>query len=126
MKVFNAAALALMCQLCIAGCSTSAHEGVNTQGQSAPEEAAGSQQTAASVIVVFKEGTTYDEAVRAAADHGMKVTHYYKTLSERSNKPYMVLESTSLSEEEMLLQLKNDPRVETVSVNYQRKLLDQR
>lgn len=119
MPLMKKALLALLCSLSIAGCSSAAQESANVEEQNST---AASQKTAAKVIVVFKEGMTYDEAAEAAAAHGMKVSHYYKSLSERSNKPYMALESSSQSAEEMVRSLKNDPRVDSVSIDYERSI----
>lgn len=120
MNVLNRALLALLCNLSIAGCSSAVPDSANAEGQI---DSVDSQKTPAQVIVVFKEGITHDEAVEAAAGYGMKAVRYYKSLSEHSNKVHLLLQSASLSAEETVQRLKNDPRVETASIDYQRRPL---
>ena len=121
LKKFHTAVLALLSLFSLTGCSTAASEGTNAQETHTAAETVQTQESVMRVIVVFKEGVTYNEAVEAAAAYGMKVSIYYKTLSARSNKINMALESSSLQAEEMVRLLQNDPRVEALSIDYQRK-----
>ena len=120
MSVLNRVLLALLCNFSIAGCSSVAPDSANAEGQIGPVD---SQKTPARVIVVFKEGITRDEALEAAAGYGLKAALYYKGLSEHSNKVHLLLQSASLSAEGTVQLLKNDPRVESASIDCQRRPL---
>jgi hypothetical protein len=72
-------------------------------------------------IVIFKKGVSYEKAMAVIRSYGMEVKHYYKTLSKRNNKRYMLLGS-SMPEQKMLQLLKSDPHIESVSSNYRRSI----
>jgi len=72
-------------------------------------------------IVIFKKGVSYEKAIAVVGSYDMKVKHYYKTLSKRNNKHYMLLGS-SMSVQRMLQLLKSDPLIQSVSLNYRQTI----
>ena len=125
MHVTKKTVLLLLCSLSFAGCST-ASDAPQAAGNTTQTGAAGSEdsvkKTAGSVIVVFNAGITYDDASLIAQEHDFWVSHFYETLSQQNGKIYMTLDSGLMSAEKMQRQLEKDPRIESVSANYQRKL----
>lgn len=73
------------------------------------------------VIVIFKEGVSYEKAVETVQKYGIEIKHYYKSISLHTNKPTMLLKS-SLSTEKTLYLLKDEPLIESISSNYRRTI----
>ena len=74
------------------------------------------------VLVKFKKGVDRAYASRTAAVHGMLVMKEFKLLSERKGQAYALVKSDKLKAQEMVQKLENDPAVDAVSLNYERKI----
>ncbi len=72
-------------------------------------------------IVVFKKGTPVQTAKEIIEIYGMRVLKVYKGISESTHKP-MLHVSSSLASEKMILMLRKDPKVSSVSPNYIRQM----
>jgi len=74
------------------------------------------------VLVKFKQGFGLAAVKSADYGKGTSVVKDFPFLSEKKGQPYLHLRSDRLSTEELLAQFKDDPRVESVSPNYIRRL----
>jgi len=76
------------------------------------------------VLVKFKRGVSLNQVKNiTSAYSAVRIAKHFKRLSERKRQVYVLLKSDTLSTKEMVAFLKRDPRVEAVSPNYKRYIL---
>ena len=76
------------------------------------------------VLVKFKRGVSLNQVKNVTSAYSaVRIAKHFKRLSERKRQVYVLLKSDTLSTKEMVAFLKRDPRVEAVSPNYKRYIL---
>ncbi len=75
------------------------------------------------VLVKFKKVISRHTVNNVASIHGLSVAKRFKTLSKMRGQECVLLKSDTLTTKEIMALLKKDPRVETVSPNYKRRIL---
>ncbi len=75
------------------------------------------------VLVKFKRGVSLNQIKNITSLYFIRIAKHFKGLSEKKRQVYVVLKSNRLSAKEMVAILKKDPRVEAVSPNYKRCIL---
>ena len=75
------------------------------------------------VLVKFKRGVSLNQVKNITSAYSVRIAKHFKRLSERKRQAYVLLKSDRLSTKEMVAFLRRDPRVEAVSPNYKRYIL---
>ena len=89
---------------------------------SAEDKAPAAEYKEGEVLVKFKKGVASTDARSMATSSRMAVAQEYQILGRAKGRVYALLRSSSLTTAQMIEMLEKDPRVESVSPNYRKRL----